>query len=72
MVCETAEADEFEVVSYLLLMRSRYNFDEYDLISGERSDLLRRSGETFQLAAAKFCSTKRCWLCRIWRSSYNW
>ncbi len=50
MVRETAKADEFEVVSYLLVMRSRFNFDEYDMISGERSDLLRRSGDTFKLA----------------------
>ena len=50
MVSATDKPDEFAVVSYLLVMRSRFNFDEYDLISGERRDVLRRSGDTFNLA----------------------
>lgn len=50
MVTETDKPDEFAVVSYLLVTRSRFNFDEYDLISGERRDLLRRSEGTFKLA----------------------
>ena len=50
MVHHTDKADEFAVVSYLLVMRSRFNFDEYDLISAERRDVLRRSDDTFKLA----------------------
>ena len=50
LVHTTAKADEFAVVSYLLITRSRFNFDEFDLISGERHDLLRRDGDTFKLA----------------------
>ncbi|MFJ1255792.1 3-phenylpropionate/cinnamic acid dioxygenase subunit beta [Cupriavidus sp. CuC1] len=41
---------EFAVCSNLLITRSRFNFDEFDLISGERRDVLRRSGDTFKLA----------------------
>lgn len=50
MVETTAKADEFAVVSYLLVTRSRFNFDQYDLISAERHDVLRRDGATFKLA----------------------
>jgi 3-phenylpropionate/cinnamic acid dioxygenase small subunit len=41
---------EYTVRSNLLITRSRFNFDEYDLISGERHDVLRQSGDTFKLA----------------------
>lgn len=41
---------EYSVRSNLLVTRSRFNFDEYDLISGERHDVLRLSGDTFKLA----------------------
>jgi len=50
MVHETAKPDEFAVVSYLLVTRSRFNFDEFDLISAERHDVLRRDGSSFKLA----------------------
>jgi 3-phenylpropionate/cinnamic acid dioxygenase small subunit len=47
----TAKDDEFEVKSYLLVTRSRFNHDEYDLISGERHDLVRRAADSsFKLA----------------------
>lgn len=46
----TGKADEFAVVSYLLVTRSRFNFDEFDLISCERHDVLRRDGASFKLA----------------------
>ena len=46
----TDKPDEFKVLSYLLITRSRFNFDDFDLISGERNDLLRKSGDTFKLA----------------------
>lgn len=50
LVHTTAKPDEFAVVSYLLVTRSRFNFDEFDLISCERHDVLRRDGESFKLA----------------------
>ena len=50
LVTTTAKADEFAVVSYLLLTRSRFNFDEYDLVSAERHDVLRRDGDSFKIA----------------------
>lgn len=42
--------DELRVRSNLLVTRSRFNFDELDLISAERRDVLRDVGETFMLA----------------------
>lgn len=50
LVHTTPKADEFAVVSYLLITRSRFNFDEFDLISAERHDVLRRDGASFKLA----------------------
>jgi 3-phenylpropionate/cinnamic acid dioxygenase small subunit len=41
---------EYAVTSYLLMTRSRFNFDEFDFISGERHDVLRVAGESFKLA----------------------
>jgi 3-phenylpropionate/cinnamic acid dioxygenase small subunit len=47
----TAKPDEYTVQSYLLITRSRFNHDEFDLISGERHDVLRRGADgTFKLA----------------------
>jgi 3-phenylpropionate/cinnamic acid dioxygenase small subunit len=47
----TAKEDEFEVASYMLVTRSRFNHDEYDLISCERHDLVRRGADgSFKLA----------------------
>ncbi|WP_404479251.1 aromatic-ring-hydroxylating dioxygenase subunit beta [Novosphingobium sp. BL-52-GroH] len=45
LVRETARDDEFAVTSYILIKRSRYDDPVYREISGERRDLLRRSGE---------------------------
>ena len=50
LVRKTAKPDEFAVVSYLLVTRSRFNFDEFDLISAERHDILRKDGNSFKLA----------------------
>jgi 3-phenylpropionate/cinnamic acid dioxygenase small subunit len=50
LVAKTAKPDEFSVTSYLLIMRSRFNFSEFDLISAERRDLLRQDGDSFKLA----------------------
>lgn len=41
---------ELKVRSNLLVTRSRFNFDDLDLISGERIDLLREAGDSFKLA----------------------
>jgi 3-phenylpropionate/cinnamic acid dioxygenase small subunit len=46
----TGKADEFAVRSYLLLTRSRFNHDEYDLVSCERRDVIRREGASYLLA----------------------
>ncbi len=48
-VFATDRPDEFAVVSYLLLTRSRFDFPDMDVISGERNDLLRVDGEGFKL-----------------------
>ena len=50
LVYTGAAADEYKVQSNLLVTRSRFNFDEFDLISGVRQDVLRVSGNTFKLA----------------------
>lgn len=50
MVAQGDKPDEYSVRSYLLVTRSRFNLDEYDLISAERRDVLRVDGESFKLA----------------------
>ncbi len=50
LVEATDTPDEYSVRSYLLVTRSRFNFDEFDLISAERRDVLRVAGESFKLA----------------------
>lgn len=50
LVEATDKPDEYSVRSYLLVTRSRFNFDEFDLISGERRDVLRVDGDSFKLA----------------------
>ncbi|MDZ5455178.1 MULTISPECIES: 3-phenylpropionate/cinnamic acid dioxygenase subunit beta [Azohydromonas] len=50
MVEQGDQPEEYRVRSNLLVTRSRFNFDELDLISGERRDVLRVSGESFKLA----------------------
>ena len=49
-VSQGDQPDELLVRSYLLVTRSRFNFDELDLISGERFDVLRRVGGVLKLA----------------------
>jgi 3-phenylpropionate/cinnamic acid dioxygenase small subunit len=49
-VYRTDKADEYLVCSYLMLTRSRFDFDYFDLLPCERSDVLRRHGTSFQLA----------------------
>lgn len=50
LVEETDKPQEYSVRSYLLVTRSRFNFDEFDLISAERRDVLRADGDSFKLA----------------------
>lgn len=49
-VYKTDQADEFQVQSYLMLTRSRFDFDYFDLLPCDRNDILRRKGDSFQLA----------------------
>ncbi|AWI74244.1 aromatic-ring-hydroxylating dioxygenase subunit beta [Parazoarcus communis] len=49
-VFATAESEEFEVISNLLMTRSRFDSPDMDLISGERHDVLRADGSSFKLA----------------------
>src|SRR5690606_2082485 len=44
-VVKTDKADEFEVVSYVLLARNRYEASNYQLMTAKRHDLLRRDEE---------------------------
>jgi 3-phenylpropionate/cinnamic acid dioxygenase small subunit len=43
----SASADQIEVSSYLLLYRNRGSDASHDLLSGERQDVLRRTGRGF-------------------------
>jgi len=42
--------DEFDVVSYLLVMRNRWDDPQYEIITAERQDVLRRVGDDLRLA----------------------
>lgn len=48
--CNTGSDGEYEVKSNLLLYRGRSDKTTYDLLSGERHDILRRRGDGFALA----------------------
>lgn len=47
---ETANADEFEVVSYLYVERSRFDDYRNETITAERRDIWRKDGEGLKLA----------------------
>jgi 3-phenylpropionate/cinnamic acid dioxygenase small subunit len=49
-VYKTDKPDEYQVHSYLMLTRSRFDFDYFDLLPCDRNDILRRQGSSFQLA----------------------
>lgn len=49
-VYKTDVEGEYKVESYLLVTRSRFDFDYFDLIPCERLDILRRDGGSFKLA----------------------
>jgi hypothetical protein len=38
------------VQSYLLVTRSRFDFDDFDLIPCERHDVIRKVGDTYKLS----------------------
>ena len=51
LVRETANSNEFDVTSYMLLTRSRFSDHHVDVISCERQDLIRRDADgSFKLA----------------------
>ena len=50
LVYETDKADEFLVVSNMLVTRNRFDDDQYDLISGVRTDILRLDEASYKLA----------------------
>ena len=50
MVHETERGNEFEVHSSILLLRSRFDAPNFDLLSARREDLLRQVDHGFLLA----------------------
>ena len=50
LVYETDKVNEFEVLSHFIITRNRFESDQFDLMSGERHDLLRRVDDRFKLA----------------------
>ncbi len=50
LVNETANPNEYHVISYLLLTRSRFNQDTFQIMSAERADLIRRTDAGLRLA----------------------
>jgi 3-phenylpropionate/cinnamic acid dioxygenase small subunit len=50
----TANPDEFDARSYILIYRTRGDVARHDLLSGERRDLLRRAGGAWKLAKRSF------------------
>jgi len=52
-VWETDVENEYDVVSYLLLTRNRFNQEDYHQLSAERQDRVRRVDESFELVSRK-------------------
>ena len=50
-VWKTDKEDEFDVTSYLLLTRNRFQQEDYHILSAERRDRVRRVGRTFELVS---------------------
>ncbi|MGI4748036.1 MAG: 3-phenylpropionate/cinnamic acid dioxygenase subunit beta [Janthinobacterium lividum] len=50
LASRTGKPDEFEVVSYLYVTRSRFENPAYQVVTCERHDLLRRNGRSFKIA----------------------
>jgi 3-phenylpropionate/cinnamic acid dioxygenase small subunit len=49
-VYKTDKPDEYLVQSYLMLTRSRFDFDYFDLLPCDRHDVLRKKGGAWQIA----------------------
>jgi 3-phenylpropionate/cinnamic acid dioxygenase small subunit len=49
-VYKTEKENEYKVQSYLLVTRSRFDFDDFDLIPCERHDVIRKVGDTYKLS----------------------
>lgn len=49
-VYRTEKDNEYKVQSYLLVTRSRFDFDDFDLIPCERHDIIRKEGAQLKLA----------------------
>jgi len=49
-VYKTDKANEYKVQSYELVTRSRFDFEDFDLIPCERHDIIRRDGAELKLA----------------------
>ncbi|WP_066343296.1 aromatic-ring-hydroxylating dioxygenase subunit beta [Azohydromonas lata] len=49
-VYKTDKPNEYKVQSYMLLTRSRFDFDYFDLLPCDRHDVLRKTGQSLQLA----------------------
>jgi 3-phenylpropionate/cinnamic acid dioxygenase small subunit len=50
IVCSTDQPNEFDVTSYLMLARSRFEWSEYKWVTAERNDCLRLVNGVFKLA----------------------
>ena len=44
------DPDEYAVTSYILLLRNRFDAPTYDMLSGKREDIVRRTEEGLRLA----------------------
>ena len=53
-IAETAIPHELAVRSYVLIYRNRGDAAHFELISGERTDVLRRTNGVFRLASRQF------------------
>ncbi len=49
-VFDTSTPNEYEVISYLMLTRNRFDQETYQLLTAERHDRVRRVGNGFKLA----------------------
>jgi phthalate 3,4-dioxygenase subunit beta len=50
VVHETDDPDELAVTSYILLLRNRFDAPTYDMLSGKREDIIRRTPDGLRLA----------------------
>jgi phthalate 3,4-dioxygenase subunit beta len=50
VVHATDDPDEYAVTSYILLLRNRFDAPTYDMLSGKREDVIRRTDEGLRLA----------------------